>query len=123
MEEKIFFAQGSVSVSNSRFIVHGQTYVMNGVTSVKQVVNYPSKLWPFLTGLAGFIIMFDGTARSIIFGGLILGAAIFWWIRQKPDWIVVLNSSSGETKALNSKDQAFINGVIQALNDSIVYRG
>ena len=123
MEEKVFFAQGPVSVSNSRFIVHGQTYAMNGVTSVRQAVNNPSRFWPLVLGFFGLIIMLGGSAGAIIFGGLLLGLAIYWWTRQKPDWIVVLSSSSGETRALISKDRVFIDGVIQALNDSIIHRG
>lgn len=35
MEEKSFYNEGGVSVSNSRFIAGGQTYAMSGVTSVK----------------------------------------------------------------------------------------
>ena len=123
MEEKVFFAQGPVSVSNSRFIVHGQTYAMNGVTSVRQAVNNPSRFWPLVLGFFDLIIMLGGSAGAIIFGGLLLGLAIYWWTRQKPDWIVVLSSSSGETRALSSKDRVFIDGVIQALNDSIIHRG
>ena len=123
MEEKVFFDKGSVSVSNSRFIVHGQTYAMNGVTSVKQAINNPPRFWPIVVGFIGLIIILGGTAGSIISGGIIFGLAIYWWTQQKPDWIVVLSSSSGETRALSSKDHAFINGVIQALNDSIIHRG
>jgi hypothetical protein len=85
MEEKVFFSQGSVSVSNSRFIVHGQTYAMNGVTSVRQAVNNPSIFWPLVIGFFGLGIMLGFTAEKIIFGGLMLGLAIYWWSRLKPD--------------------------------------
>ncbi|WP_082190273.1 DUF6232 family protein [Frateuria defendens] len=120
MEEKIFFDQGGVSVSNARFIVHEKTYAMNGVTSVKQVVTLPSRGGPIIVGLFGLVAMFAG---SIIAGAALLAAAVFWWIKQKSDWLVVLSSSSGETQALTSKDRGYIDAVIAALNQSIVHRG
>ncbi|PZQ16466.1 MAG: QacE [Rhodanobacter denitrificans] len=120
MEEKIFFDRGGVSVSNARFIVNGQTYAMNGVTSVKQGVNNPSRAWPLLLGLLAIVVLLN---EGSVWGGLLLVVAILWWVAQKPEWIVVLNSSSGETKALSSADQSYIKGVIEALNQSIIYRG
>lgn len=120
MEERIFFNQRGVSVSNARFIVNGQTYAMNGVTSVKQAVRHPSRLVPIILGIVGLIALFNG---GMIFGGALLAVTVFWWIRDKSVWIVVLNSSSGETKALTSQDKSYIDGVIGALNQSIVYRG
>jgi hypothetical protein len=42
---------------------------------------------------------------------------------QKTIYQVVLASSSGENDALSDKDQDFINKVVEALNDAIVFRG
>ncbi|WP_052338400.1 DUF6232 family protein [Luteimonas huabeiensis] len=122
MEEKIFFDRNGVSVSNARFIVHGQTYAMNGVTSVKQAVKHPSRLGPIVLGLIGLIALING-GGGIFLGIVLLAATVFWWVRQKPEWIVVLNSSSGETQALTSEDRSYINGVIEALNQSVIHRG
>jgi hypothetical protein len=120
MEEKIFFNQGGVSVSNARFIVHGQTYAMNGVTSVKQAARHPSRFGPVVAGIIGLIVLFNG---AIGWGLAFLAAAVIWWVAEKSQWIVVLQSASGETKALTSTEKTFIDGVINALNESIVYRG
>jgi hypothetical protein len=120
MEEKIFFNQGGVSVSNARFIVHGQTYAMNGVTSVKQAARHPSRVGPIIAGIVGLILLLNS---AIGWAVVFLAAAVIWWIAQKSEWIVVLQSSSGETKALTSNEKPFIEGVINALNDSIVHRG
>jgi hypothetical protein len=122
MEEKVFFSHNGVSVSNARFIVHGQTYAMNGVTSVKQAVKEPSRLGPVILGVIGLIALLNG-GNGIIFGVALLAATVLWWMRQKPEWIVVLNSSSGETQALTSEDRSYISGVIEALNQSIIHRG
>ncbi|EEQ09834.1 hypothetical protein ymoll0001_18190 [Yersinia mollaretii ATCC 43969] len=50
-------------------------------------------------------------------------AAIFWFKKIQPEYIVVLNSSSGEAQALRSYDKNYIQSVINALNESIVFRG
>lgn len=123
MEEKQFFNHGNVYVSNSRFMVHGQTYAMNGVTSVKQTVNWPSRGGPIICGLLGCLVLLGMTTFSTILGLLLVGAAVLWWTQQKAHWFVVLSSSSGEIKALGSIDRNFIQGVIDALNQSIIHRG
>ncbi len=123
MKEKSFFNQGNVSVSNSRFIVNGQTYAMNGVTSVKTARKDPSRAGPIILGMLGLGSLVGGEASSLIIGLIIIGLAILWWIKQKPELTVVLNSSSGEAQALTSKDVDYINKIIEALNNSIVHRG
>ena len=35
MEETTFFNEGGLTVTNSRFVVPGQTYAMSGVTSIR----------------------------------------------------------------------------------------
>lgn len=123
MEEKVFFEQGGVSVSNARFIVHGKTYAMNGVTSVKQGVNHPSRLGPIVLGLVGLVCLLNASATGVMWSVAFLAIAAFWWVKQKSVWIVVLSSSSGESQALSSENREYIEGVIGALNQSIIHRG
>lgn len=123
MEEKSFFKQGNVSVSNSRFIVDGQTYAMNGVTSVKALRKDPSRAGPIILGIIGLASLGNGSLGSVIMGLIMTGAAIYWWTKQKPELSVVLSSASGEAQALASKDASFIRGVIEALNNAIIHRG
>jgi hypothetical protein len=123
MDETVFFNQGGVSVSNARFIVHGQTYAMNGVTSVKQGVKHPSRGAPVVLGIVGLLLLLGGSTTSVVWAVIILAIAALWWVKQKSEWIVVLNSSSGEAQALRSQDRSYIDGVIGALNQSIIHRG
>jgi len=123
MEETTYFNQGNVWVTNARFIVHTQTYAMNGVTSVKQAVNMPSRFGPIVLILLGLLLSLGGAKVAIVIGLPLVGLGIFWWIKQKPTWIVVLSSSSGEHRALASQDRKFIQGVVDALNSAIVGRG
>ena len=119
MEETTFFDQGGVKVTNSRFIVQGQTYAMNGVTSVKNGETSPSRTGSIVAVVIGIATTAAGSMWGLIF---IIGA-IFWWVKQKPTYHILLSSASGENEALSGQDSAYIKGVIAALNDALVHRG
>jgi len=121
MEEKVFFDTGTISVSNSRFIVDGQTYAMGNVTSVKTGVEEAKKSTGILIGLFGLFVLFG--AKSIIWGIIIMIVGILLFIGAKNKYSVVLSTSSGENQALSSEDKTHIEKVVSALNEAIVSRG
>lgn len=123
MEEKIFFNQGNVSVSNSRFIVDGQTYAMNNVTSVKSGVVKPNRLGSIIIGLIGLAMVLSGSGGVLIGGLVLLAIAVLSWMGNKKQYTVLLHTSSGENQALASPDESYIRTVINSLNDAIVSRG
>jgi hypothetical protein len=131
-EERVMFGEGGVTVTSARFIAGGQTYAMSGITSVKQGVTHPPKLWPVLMILLGVLMMVavinDTEKNSPVALGV--GVSIFLlvvgflWLRSKrPIHAVVLTSASSETKAYTSRDEAFVDRVVRAINDAIVHRG
>lgn len=122
MEEKSFYNNNGVTVTNARFIVAGQTYTMSGVTSVKTGQTGqedPSRTGPIVLGIVGLLAL--GGAWYI--GLPLIALAIYWWTQQKPTLPVVLSSSSGEAQALSSQDAAYIQAVVKALNNVIIHRG
>lgn len=122
MEEKIFFNQGNVSVSNSRFIVDGQTYAMSNVTSVKSGVTPPSRGIAIALAIIGLLCLAgEGVVFMVGLGSLIL--AVLLWVVSKTSYSVILNTSSGENQALVSEDKSYIEKVISSLNEAIVSRG
>ncbi|WP_145590350.1 DUF6232 family protein [Yersinia aleksiciae] len=123
MEEKEFFSHGDVRVTNARFTVSGATYAMNGVTSVKKLQTKHSKVGPVILAIIGALVTFNTGGEVRIIGILMLLTAIFWFGKIKPEYVVVLNSSSGEAQALKSHDKDYIQSVINALNESIIFRG
>ena len=122
MEEKSFFNDGGVSVSNSRFIAQGQTYAMSGVTSVKSSRQDPSRKAPIIMGIVGLLALAGGSTAAIV-GLLLIAGAVAMWFLQKAEFQVLLYTASGEAKALTSNDGAFVSNVVAALNDAIVHRG
>lgn len=123
MDEKTFFESGNVKVTNARFIVGSRTYAMSGVTSVKSHVEEPKRGGPIIVGLLGLIITLIGTVTAIVIGLVLIAAAVMMLIGQKPEYSVILSSSSGEVQALSSEDEAHISGVINSLNDVLIHRG
>ncbi|ELT0934753.1 DUF6232 family protein [Enterobacter roggenkampii] len=124
MEETEFYRNGNVSITNARFIVGSTTYAMNGVTSVKRGQTDPSKVGPIILVLIGIAMVF--IAASLLtkaIGVVIVVVAIAWFKAIKPDYIVYLNSSSGESQALTSQDKQYIDDVINSLNNAIIHRG
>jgi len=120
--EQTFLNEGGVTVTNSRFVVPGQTYAMSGVTSVMAATHNPSRKGPIILIALGLIGLFVG--KDAIVGALLfLAGGIAWWVLKKTTYVVRLHSSSGEAEALTSKDSTFISRVVTALNEAIIARG
>ncbi|WP_395611028.1 DUF6232 family protein [Pseudomonas sp. B22129] len=122
MDEKVFFNQGDVSVSNSRFIVDGQTYAMSNVTSVKSRVTPPDRGAAIIIAIVGLACLL-GRGSVFVAGLIALAIAVLVWRSSKAKYAVVLNTSSGEKQALVSNDKTYITNVITSLNEAIVSRG
>lgn len=119
MDENVVYENGNVKVTNARFVVDGQTYAMNGVTSVRRFEKSPARGLPIGVGIIGIVAM----SGSVIVGLLLLAAAIGIWVSQKTEFSVLLSSASGEARALSSKDRSYIDQVVEALNTAIIQRG
>ncbi len=118
--EKTFLQNATVTVTNTRFIVPGQTYAMAGVTSVRFVRIEPRRVGPLLLIALGLLFVLIPEARPVGVLLLLIGAA--WIVLVKATFAVALTSASGEARAITNKDSQFISGIVNALNQAIVYR-
>jgi hypothetical protein len=124
MEELVFFDHGPVKVTSARFIVDDRTYAMNGVTSVKSSIKPPDRVGPLVVILIGLLMVFAVAGMTMkLIGLLVAGFGVWIWTQQKNTYAVFLSSASGEVQALSNTDEAYIGGVIRALNESLVHRG
>jgi len=124
--EQTFLNEAGVTVTQARFMVSGQTYAMNGVTSVASLKENPSRKGPIICLAVGLITFFGvlsgdtqilpGSLFFLIVGGL-------WWYLKKPQFAVVLHSASGESRAFTSPDENLVARIVGALNEAIVARG
>jgi hypothetical protein len=123
MTETVFFDENNVKVTNARFISNGQTYAMSGVTSVRSTMA-PAEIKGYLIAIGiGLIMLFalDGAAKLL--GIVVAGVAVWLLMNAKSTHWVTLVTAAAESRALESNDEAFINRVVEALNDAIVHRG
>ena len=133
-EETVFLSEGGMFVSISRVNLGGTTYATANITSVSK------RMRPAKTGCATILIVlgllmaliFLGALTTsdvstglggLLFAGIILGLGVLWYRSLKPTYLLVFASSSGETEALSSQDQALIDRVVRAVNEAIVARG
>ena len=121
-QEKVFFDEREVKVTNTRFILPGQkTFAMSGVTAVKTSQIDPNRLVPLLLLVVGLIVGYNKGVNLISFGLVVAGGV--WLYLQKSTYFIVLSTSSGEQQALQDKDLSWISKVVAALNEAIIFRG
>ncbi|NWD27067.1 MULTISPECIES: DUF6232 family protein [Pseudomonas] len=121
-QEKVFFDERAVKVTNTRFILPGQkTFAMSGVTAVKTSQIDPNRLLPLILLVVGLIVGYNKGVNLISIGLVLAGGA--WLYLQKSTYFIVLSTSSGEQQALQDKDLSWISKVVAALNEAIIYRG
>ena len=123
MQEQSFFNSGGVTVTNARAIIGGTTYSMANITSVSVGMTPASRGGAILLALFGCVLAAatDGGGKGL--GVLLLILGIAWAVMAKATYIVKLGSAGGETQALSSKDQPFIEQVVNAMNNAIIHRG
>jgi hypothetical protein len=100
---------------------------MSNITSVQALKQDPKRFWPTVVVVLGGLYALgsfagNDTGNGVV-GLVIVAAGVFWWLRKKPMFHVMLRTSGGEAKALSSEQQEYIDKVVQALNDAIVTRG
>ena len=119
MDEKLFFEYEGVKVTNARFMVDGQTFAMNNITSVKTVAKKPSRIGPILLILVGAGMAFQAAPL----GAIVALPGVVWLFLQKTMYHIMLHTSGGETSALKTKQSDYATKVVTALNEAIVHRG
>ncbi|MFA5925066.1 MAG: DUF6232 family protein [Methylococcaceae bacterium] len=123
MAEQTFLENRGVTVTSARFITGGQTFALNNITSVKQgIIDFDWK-GPLILIVIGMFLLAGETVGTVASGILLAGGGVFWWIKGKADYLVILHTSAGEQTALKDTDKDFIAKVIGALNDAIASKG
>lgn len=119
-KEVFFLNENGVQVTNTRFVLPKQTFAMSGITSVQSGEDKPSQVGPIILITIGMICLFND---AVGFGLTItaLGGLIIYTLKTK--YHVLLQTASGEAKALSSTNGDWIKKVVHSLHESIVYRG
>lgn len=117
-QERVFFQDSNVTITQSRYIANGTTYAMRNISSV-DVFKVPLKY------TAETILIILGVGLLPLFGlGLIF---IIWAIimsnKKKPNYAVRITTNAGETNSFISPEKEYIQKIVNAINEAIIQRG
>ena len=118
-DDEVFFSEGGILVSKTRFVVDSQIFALAGITSVRGVETPPNRTFPIillLLGAVSFVV-------SVWLAAALLILSIAWLLLQKAAFTIVLTTASGEVKVYKSNDSAFILRIVRAVTEAIVARG
>lgn len=118
MEEQVFLQEPGVLVTSTRIDIHGQTFAVRNVGSVK--VQDEGRPWlAFLFLLIGIGAM---SGQSYIFGAccLVIGGAWLWKSLRTRKLVFI--AGGGETVALKSTDPAQVERLRAAVAQAISVR-
>jgi hypothetical protein len=121
MDEKTFYQDSDVMVTQSRFIVGGKTYAMRNISSVHVGKIEPSRVGAGLLLLFGMLLCFSDSSRAV--GIVLVVLSAVWLFLLKNKYAVRISSNSGEANSLVSKNQSYISQIVAAVNDAMVYKG
>jgi hypothetical protein len=77
-------------------------------------------IFALLGALIGFSQSVGSGIFGLIFAGVIIGLAILWMRSLKTAYHVAIASASGEANALTSKEKAYIEHIVNCINEAIV---
>ena len=125
-DEIAVYCDENIQITNLRAMMHGKTYAMANVTSVSTYTQEVSKVPGVIILVLGALFLLAAVGGDWVFGVigvilLLLGAGAY--SASKHTYWVRIGSASGETNALSSRDRAYIERVVSAMNEAIVRRG
>jgi len=120
-EEKLFYKDQNVTVTQSRYVTNSKTYTMRNISSVHVFEIIKSRTLPIaMIIIGGLMLLADGTR---IVGGVILLIGILILAFIKNEFAVRISTNSGEANSIVSRDKVYIQKIVDALNDAIIHRG
>jgi hypothetical protein len=118
-EERTFFQDGTVIVTNTHFTVPGRIFAMSDVKSVRFERTQATRSWPtalYLLGLGSFLVRLYRFGLVLLIIGALLNTI------SRPKFTIVLDSVSGEVRAFTSSDRDYIYEIVEALKQALAYR-
>lgn len=124
-DEKIYYQKDNVLVTSTRAEMAGKTLVMSNITSVSLAVIPPDGGCATLIMIGGgLLVLVSLMALTSMWPIALIGVGIailgYWLMPKDTTYAVNLSSSSGESRALQSPDKAYIEEIISAIKQAIV---
>ena len=122
MEEKIFFENGKVRVTNARFVAGSKTFAMANVSSVSIGTLSSTKIPSFILFIIGVILLIPEESRYVG-GALSIVGVVWYYLLKKDEFAVRITSNSGQEDGYISQDKIEVEKIVAAVNEAIIYRG
>jgi Family of unknown function (DUF6232) len=119
--EITFYQDVNVTVTQSRYITNSKTYAMRNISSVHIFEIIKNRTLPILIAIIGVLMLFSESSRTLAF--ILIAIGILILVLTKNEFTVRISTNSGEVNSIVSKDKSYIQNVVNALNDAIVFRG
>lgn len=126
MAETVLYQDSAVTVTNARVVFGGTTYALANITSVRSYgIARPLGLFilPIMVFAMG-LVFFSAEWQTVGATFIGIGAAIFagFVYLVKPSFAVRIGTSGSEVDAIVSKDFAWVDTVVRAINEAIIAR-
>ena len=127
--ESIYYQDSNITITNAHAILGSKTYAMANITSVSMGTVAANRTAGISISLFGFIVFLCSLMGRNVFLVGVLGAVIFIGLgiylaySAKPQYTVIIGSSSGESNALSAHDSEYIQRIVNSINEAIVKRG
>lgn len=135
MEEKVILQEAGVLVSTTRIVIGGTTYQLANITSVRKRRKMQEHgclvvfllLLGIVLGVSGIGLLSGeskGSGVLLLVLATVVVVALIRVGKPKLDYCaVIFSSSANELEALKSKDEPFIDRIVEAINRAFTERG
>lgn len=121
-KEKLFLSDHNVKVTNARLIiVGGKTYVMSNISSVVTHRLKQNNTLQYLVLIVSLVLLLSDESKP--YGLVFMALAIVSFFMRKPRYSLRIQSNSGESDGLTSKNKSYIDEIVAAVNEAVIYRG
>jgi|ERR1035437_124585 hypothetical protein len=118
--EKIFYQDNNVTITQSQFIAGSKTYAIRNISSASNYEIKKSKTGAILLLVIGFFLSIPEPIRILGWGLIIIG--VIWLIKIEGKYSVRISTDSGEENSFIHHDKAYIQKIVNALNDAIIHK-
>lgn len=124
--ERTFYSDRAVTVTNARFIVHGQTYALRNIASVQNLHKPAERGGPILCIIFGLLMCLALFSDSPVIGfigvALVVGGYVVNHSRRDL-FTVMLTTNAGQVRAVEDQRSDRVAAIVQGLNEAIVSHG
>ena len=122
MAGNVYLDEGDVQVTDSHLAMSGRTVPLQHIEAVQQSKEEQLGCLPnILIGLGVLIVLasvLQGIAAAV-FGFALIAGGVLWYRRLRPTYYILLSTTDGKMRALDTKNKERIDRVHAALTKAL----